>query len=149
MLPILLILLASATYANEEITVELPGGATMEMVWIEPGTFVMGSPDSEWGRGDNPWSTNEGPQHDVRISQGFYLGKCEVTRAQWESVMGTQPWQDQGDPPHSPQLPANYISRRDAQEFIDLLNEAPANGVSFRLPFDAEWEWVRLFCSVD
>jgi len=49
-----------------ETTVNLPGGATMEMVWIEPGTFTMGSSDSESGRRED-----EGPQHEVEITQGL------------------------------------------------------------------------------
>ena len=48
----------------------LPGGVSMEMVWIKPGTFRMGSPPSEAGR-----VASEGPVHPVTISQGFYLGK--------------------------------------------------------------------------
>ena len=69
---ILLCAWVSAADANEEITVDLPGGATMEFVWIEPGTFIMGSPSSESRR-----QLDEGPQHEVTISHGFYLGKPE------------------------------------------------------------------------
>ena len=47
---------------------------TIDFVWIPPGTFQMGSPDSETGR-----YMEEGPQHEVRISKGFRLGKYEVT----------------------------------------------------------------------
>ena len=72
---------------EQDITVTLLGGATMEMVWIPAGTFTMGSPSSEPGR-----DSDEGPQHNVTISRGFYLGKHEITQAQWESVMGTRPW---------------------------------------------------------
>ena len=63
-----------------------PGGASLEMVWIEPGTFVMGLLSSEVGRyGD------EGPVHEVTISKGFYLGNYEVTQGQFESVSGEFP----------------------------------------------------------
>jgi len=75
---------------GEDITVDLPGGATMEMVWIEPGTFMMGSPDTESGRG-----SDEGPQHEVTITKGFWLGKYEITQEQWETVMSTTPWSGQ------------------------------------------------------
>jgi formylglycine-generating enzyme required for sulfatase activity len=51
---------------GQTIAVELPGGVMLEMVWIEPGTFVMGSPESESGR-----HFSEGPQHQITISQGF------------------------------------------------------------------------------
>ena len=67
-----------------EITVTLPGGATMEMVWIEPGTFMMGSPDSD------DWAYSyEKPQHRVTISEGFYLGKYELTEGQWAFETGS------------------------------------------------------------
>ena len=57
-----------------EKTFSLPNGAKMVFVWIEPGTFQMGSPDSEVGR-----DQDEEPVREVEISQGFYLGKYEVT----------------------------------------------------------------------
>ncbi|MBQ1428188.1 MAG: SUMF1/EgtB/PvdO family nonheme iron enzyme, partial [Kiritimatiellae bacterium] len=62
-------------------TITLPGGATMEMVWCEPGTFKMGSPPTETGRFEDE------AQHVVKITRGFWLGKYEVTQRQWESVM--------------------------------------------------------------
>ena len=85
---------------EESITITLPGDVKLAMVWIQPGRFLMGSPDSESGREDH-----EGPQHQVTITRGFYLGKYEVTQAQWESVMNTSPWvtgsvsQDRGNFP--------------------------------------------------
>ena len=81
---VLFLVLHSGVWANEEITVDLIGGTTMEFVWIEPGTFLMGSPESEPGRftynaaGDS----DEGLQHEVTISQGFYLGQYEITQGQ-------------------------------------------------------------------
>ena len=71
----------------ENIVVELRAGVAMEFVWIEPGTFLMGSPASSPTRGED-----EGPQHEVSINKGFYLGKFEITQAQWVAVMGTAPW---------------------------------------------------------
>ena len=77
---------------EEDITVTLPGGAKLEMVWIQPGRFLMGSAVSEPGRRDD-----EGPQQKVTITKGFYLGKYEVTQAQWQSVMNTRPWDAVGN----------------------------------------------------
>lgn len=82
-LSVLSAFVASVVFACPETTFELPNSATMDFVWIEPGTFLMGSPDSEVGR-----FADEGPQHEVTISKGFYLGRFVVTQAQWESVMG-------------------------------------------------------------
>ena len=105
-----------AGVSGREIVVRLAGGANMEMVWIEPGTFRMGSPSSESGR-----SSDEGPQHKVTITQGFYLGKYEITQEQWKSVMGTTPWSGKDYVQTDANHPAVYISWNDMQEFIKIL----------------------------
>jgi formylglycine-generating enzyme required for sulfatase activity len=126
-------------FANPEMTVDLPGGATMEFVWIEPGTFLMGSPDSELGR-ERDW---EGPQHEVTISQGFWLGKCEVTQAQWAAIMGAAWWAEQ-ERPHlegKPNHAVMWVSWHEAQEAASRLNTAAGEPV-YRLPTEAEWEYA-------
>ena len=60
----------------------------MEMVRIEAGTFAIGTPSSY---SDLLAPPNEHPQHEVNLSRGFYLGKYEVTQAQWEGLMGSNP----------------------------------------------------------
>lgn len=128
----------------QEISVGLPGDTSMEFVWIQPGAFTMGSPEGEPGR-----LAAEGPQHDVTISQGFYLGKFEITQSQWQSVMGasgTEKWQARFvriDPEH----PAVYISWEDMQTFIKTLNflhglNDSGQGPLYRLPTEAEWEYA-------
>ena len=129
------ILFSGRSYANEEITVDLPGGATMEMVWIEPGTFTMGSPDAEKGR-----SPIEIP-HQVTISHGFYLGKYELTQGQWTAVMGNSPWSGQTFVQENPNNPAVYIEARMAGIFASKLNLATGDSL-FRLPTEAEWEYA-------
>ena len=133
---LLLFLCAGASYASEEISVELPGGATMQMVWIEPGRFVMGSPASEPFR-----DGDEGPQHQVTISRGFYLGKYVITQAQWESVTETTPWSGQPLVQPNPDHPAVYISWNDVRSFIQQLNEKTGDE-AYRLPTEAEWEYA-------
>ena len=108
--------------------VDLPGGATMAMIWIEPGTFTMGSPDS-----DDRAKSHEKPQHEVTITEGFYLGKYEVTQAQWASVMG--------GPAANPNMPKANISWNDVQEFIAVLNTVQDSAV-YRMPTEAEWEYA-------
>ena len=108
----------------------------MEFVWIQPGTFVMGSPDSEPGH-----DSDEGPQHEVTISRGFWLGKYEITQRQWESVMGTTPWSGQEFVRSNPNHPAVYVTWEDVQEFIRRLNGAAGESV-YRLPSEAEWEYA-------
>ncbi len=67
---------------------------TQRMRWIEPGTFQMGSPESEPERWDD-----EGPQHQVTISQGFWLFDTACTQALWQAVMGSNPSGFKGDGP--------------------------------------------------
>jgi formylglycine-generating enzyme required for sulfatase activity/acetyl esterase/lipase len=61
----------------------LPGHAMLGMVWIKPGIFMMGSPSSETGR-----KPDEGPETEVTLSKGYWLGKTEVTIGQWRAVTG-------------------------------------------------------------
>ena len=119
-----------------EITVELPGGATMEMVWIPPGTFLIGSPEDEPGRLEN-----EGPKHEVTISRGFYLSKYELTQEQWESVMDTRPWEGKSHIKQAPNYPAEWISWEAGQAFIHRLNKAAGDSL-YRMPTEAEWEYA-------
>ena len=118
-------------------TVELAPGVPLDMVWIEPGVFTMGSPLDEPGRNDD-----EGPQLEVRLTQGFYLSQCEITQYQWTAVTGERPWSRHADEvEEGPDRPAVYISWEDAQEFIASLN-ATAGGQVYRLPTEAEWEYA-------
>ncbi|MDE2889774.1 MAG: SUMF1/EgtB/PvdO family nonheme iron enzyme [Gemmatimonadota bacterium] len=123
---------------DESIRIALPMGIKLEMVWIQPGRFMMGSPDSESGRDDD-----EGPQHEVTITKGFYLGRYEVTQAQWESVMHTRPWARFGasGDPRKANFPAYYMEWREVQQFLRKLNENEGREI-FRLPTEAEWEYA-------
>ena len=148
MLIIFILLCPLFLWANEEMTIELPGGESIEMVRIEAGTFKMGTPREqieEWRRINKeqreiyptshkeiPYS-NETPQHEVTLSKSFYLGKYEVSRDQWFAVM--DPEKDVSQPT----TPMSHISWLDVQEYIVVLNEQ--TGLSFRLPTEAEWEY--------
>jgi formylglycine-generating enzyme required for sulfatase activity len=102
----------------------------IEMVFVQGGTFMMGSPDDDKDAFD--W---EKPQHKVIISQPFYLGKYPVTQKQWKAVMGDNPSYFKGD-----NLPVKNVSWDDMQEFIRRLNEQ--TGRQYRLPTEAEWEYA-------
>ena len=150
-------------FTGQEQTFALPGGTQMTFVWIEPGTFQMGSrlpedeslKEPEFARGEGERlsglkkiALDEGslPVHEVEISAGFWLGKYVVTQEQWEAIMGTTPWRnanhtDKEDVQSNPSHPAVYISWHDAQELIQRLNSAAGEAV-YRLPTEAEWEYT-------
>ncbi|MDY0171080.1 MAG: SUMF1/EgtB/PvdO family nonheme iron enzyme [Thermoguttaceae bacterium] len=113
--------------------VDLGSGVKLTLVLIPPGEFMMGSPDS-----DPDARGNEKPQHRVRITQPFYLGKYPVTQQQWETVMGSNPSRFKG-----PRNPVEQVSWYDCQEFLRNLNEKAADPRrKFRLPTEAEWEYA-------
>ncbi len=101
----------------------------MRMRLIAPGTFTMGSPASEAERG------NDETAHPRVIRQPFWLGETEVTQAQWQAVMGTNPSKFRGD-----DLPVDTVSWFDCQAFVQRLSERA--GAGFRMPSEAEWEYA-------
>ena len=120
-----------STPTGKEISIDLGKKVKMQMVLIEPGEFMMGSPPTEKGR--NPM---EEAQHRVRITKPFYIGKYEVTQEQWQVVMGDNPSYFKGV-----KNPVRRISWNDCQRFIKKLNSIVPGG-GFRLPTEAEWEYA-------
>ncbi len=117
----------------KERTIDLGNGIKLEMVLIPPGEFLMGSPDSD--KDSFPF---EKPQHRVRITKPFYLGKCLVTQEQWEAVMGSNPSYFKG-----PKNPVETVSWDDCQQFLSKLNaKSAAGGGKFQLPSEAQWEYA-------
>jgi formylglycine-generating enzyme required for sulfatase activity len=119
-----------------ELVAELPNGESMEFVWIEPGTYIMGSPPDEPVR-----DGDEGPQHEVTISRGFYLAKYELTQGQWIAVMGDRPWAGMAHVRKDARRPAVHIKWVEAGYFTHKLNEF-AEDKLYRLPTEAEWEYA-------
>ena len=106
----------------------------MEFVWVPAGSFVMGSPIGEEGR------FRRERQHEVRISQGFWIGKHEVTQGEWEAVMGAHPSRFSDC---DPRCPVENVSWNDTQEFVRRLNTMECGrGYAYRLPTEAEWEYA-------
>ncbi len=103
----------------------------MKLVYIPAGSFMMGSRDSKDGLL---------PQHEVRISKGFWMGQTEVTKGQYESVMNAQPWSGKVNVRADPNSPAVYVSWDDAEEFCRKLSQQ--EGSTYRLPTEAEWEYA-------
>jgi len=117
------------TLGDKDI-ITLPGGVTLTMLWVPPGTFLMGSPDTEEERRENE------TQHPVALTKGFWLGQTAVTQAQWRAVMENNPSRFKGD-----QLPVDSVFWNDCQTYIKKLNEEIVGG-GFRLPTEAEWEYA-------
>jgi len=127
-----------------ESTEDLGNGVKLEMVFIPPGTFQMGSPKNEEGREDDE------KQHEVTISDGLYIGKYEVTQEQYEALMGTNPsWfqagKNGGDKVKgmvTKQFPVESVSWNDTQKLIEKLKEKSGNKRMYRLPTESEWEYI-------
>ncbi|MBT6627462.1 MAG: SUMF1/EgtB/PvdO family nonheme iron enzyme, partial [Gemmatimonadetes bacterium] len=153
--------------ADGTVRMQIAKGVEMDFVWIEPGSFTMGITQSQeeimrdldlWhiGRYENALTINSHhalPAHDVTLTDGFYLGKYEVTQAQWTAVLGTKPWTQsvrfsyatdhRYEYRDDPQLPANLLQWQQITDFLDSLN-VRAGHQRFHLPTEAQWEYAAL-----
>ena len=99
--------------------------------WICPGQFLMGcDPEDEHGY------SREKPQHEVTLTEGFWLGETPVTQAQWKAVMGQNPSRFEGD-----LRPVEKVSWEESRDFALRLNERFA-GLHATLPTEAQWEYA-------
>jgi formylglycine-generating enzyme required for sulfatase activity len=115
------------------MAIDLGGGVRMELVLISAGEFMMGSPDSERHAG-----SDEKPEHRVRITKPFYLGKYQLTQEEWQRVMSGNPSFFKG-----PRNPVEGVNWDRCQAFLGRLNQQYARaGGTFRLPTEGEWEYA-------
>jgi formylglycine-generating enzyme required for sulfatase activity len=123
---------------------DLNASVQLQMLWVEPGTFTMGSPTTETDR-----QADREDEHNVSLTKGFYLGKYEVTQAQYQAVMtgntdslSATPSQYGGNP----NRPVEKVSWADAQIFLTRLNaQQSANipaGWAYVLPTESQWEYA-------
>jgi len=119
--------------SGEEKAIEIAPGVTMIFCWCPAGKFTMGSPKSEADRSDDE------DQVEVTLSQGFWMGKTEVTQAQWQAVMGINPSANIGA-----YRPVEEVSWNDAQEFLTKVNAIVGNsdGGQTVLPTEVQWEYA-------
>jgi formylglycine-generating enzyme required for sulfatase activity len=126
---------------------EVTNSIGMKLVLVPPGKFTMGSPKTEKDRGDDE------QEHEVEITRPFYLGAFEVTQAQYEKVMGTNPsWfsvtgEGKKDVAglDTRNFPVERVSWKDAVEFCKRLSALPEEkkaGRVYHLPTEAEWEYA-------
>lgn len=117
--------------AGKVVQIKLPGEVLMKFCFCPAGSFMMGSPQNEEGRGADE------DQVQVRLSKGFWMAQTEVTQAQWQALMG-------GNPSHfkGADLPVENVSWGDAQAFVDTLNKKMflLGGWKYVLPTEAQWE---------
>ncbi len=100
-------------------------GVSFDMVWVEGGTFQMGS---DYGY------NGEQPVHSVTLD-GYYIGKYEVTQALWLAVMDNKPSYFEGM-----NNPVESVSWRDCYQFVLKINQL--TGLRFSLPSEAQWEFA-------
>lgn len=107
----------------------LPGNVPLELILVEAGSFMMGSPTEE--------DELESPQHRVTLTRDYYMGKYEITQAQWKAVMGSNPSEFK-----SANRPVGEISLNDVLNFVDKLNSLLKTADRFSLPTEAQWEYA-------
>ncbi len=106
-------------------------GVTQRFRYIEPGTFMMGSPPDEPGRYDDE------DYHQVTLTRGYWLADTACTQALWQAVMGENP----SDFKDNPENPVENVSWLDVQAFLEKLNRR-VPGLRARLPSEAQWEYA-------
>ena len=110
----------------------------LKFVWVDPGSFTMGSPMEEPGR-----LPNEGPQTTVRFTRGFWMGMYEVTQSQYSEVMGENPSEFEGA-----RHPVDSVTWREAKLYCEMLTSLEKSagrlpeGYVYRLPTEPEWEYA-------
>ncbi|RFC42715.1 MAG: Formylglycine-generating enzyme, required for sulfatase activity [Verrucomicrobia bacterium] len=123
-------------------TLEIAPGVPMTFCYVPPGKFLMGSPKDEVGR--EPGSAKE-TQHEVTLTQGYWMARTETTAAQWRAIMGNNPslFTDAGS-----DAPVEQVSWEEATKYAETLTaKIQAGGLlvdgwTLQLPTEAQWEYA-------
>jgi len=133
------------TAPDKTLTLDLGGGVTMKCVLIPEGKFMMGAKFTpakmvkRYG-GKEAHYADEHPRHEVAISKPFYMAACEVTQAQWQVVMNTQPWKGKVWGESGANYAASWLSWNEAAAFCKALSKKTGKHVT--LPTEAQWEYA-------
>jgi formylglycine-generating enzyme required for sulfatase activity len=136
--------------AGNDVRLRIVSGppAGLAMVPIAPGTFAMGSPVTPLNVAPYYNAADAQPVHLVTISRPFWIGRFEVTQAEYQAAMGFNPsWHQGAGYPNAPQQPVEYVSWNEAVAYCNWLTSSEATagrlpaGYVYRLPTEAEWEY--------
>ena len=116
-----------------EESVEIDKGVKMVFVLVPPGKFQMGSPEDQKGRG------NDETLHVVTLTEPYYLGKYEVTQAQYQALVGEK---ENNSHFKGADLPVESMSWEMAKAYGEQLTKMCADNNVYRLPTEAEWEYA-------
>jgi beta-aspartyl-peptidase (threonine type) len=114
---------------------EIAPGVKMKFVLVPPGKFLMGSPAEEQTKSR---VADEG-QHEVEITRPFYLGKYEVTQAQYDALVGKNKNRSAF---RGPELPVETVNWDEATAYAAAWTTKRGDGLKYRLPTEAEWEYA-------
>lgn len=124
---------------RRDLNLRLAGEVDLHLKWINPGTFLMGSPKGELGRRDGE------DQHKVKLTKGYWLGIYPVTQGQWQAVVGDNPSYFKKSGLNAP---VESVCWEDAVAFCRKLTEMERaagrlpEGYEYRLPTEAQWEYA-------
>lgn len=127
---------SSIAAQDSVLTVALPDGQSMELVWVAGGTYEMGGSTQKDVKVTYAASR---PLHTVTLN-GYHIGRYEVTQGQWRAVMGENPSKFSAAGGVGDSLPVESVSWTEAVQFCTLLSQM--TGHIFRLPTEAEWEYA-------
>jgi formylglycine-generating enzyme required for sulfatase activity/uncharacterized protein YifN (PemK superfamily) len=123
------------------MSLKLADGLVIDLVLVPPGEFILG---------DAAGRPNERPATRVRIERPFYLGRTEVTNAQYAALAASHQsgfvawmsidWRGEGHPLNEPNQPVVRVSWQEAMQFAQAV--AARTGQRVTLPTEAQWEWA-------
>lgn len=123
---------------GEDFVLLLPNESQLTMIWCEPGSFSIGSQEDELGKG-----RRERKQYEVSLTEGFWLGKYEVTVEQYHAVDGSDREQKESKDNDRPIAEIDYLHASTyGKDLTHMFTRQIPNGYTFTLPTEAQWEYV-------